>query len=209
MNALLRHVVLGAMVSAASGAFIVFGHYWSVAPSGSTGPLTASTFLVFPFLASVVSFPIAVMCCLIPQRRIGALRVLIVSGMFIMAFFAGIRLGLEVRRQGFADLASRSQLLINAIKEYELKYKQPPVDLNAITPEFLPEIPSTGMGAYPRYTYRVVRDGYDGNPWILEVFTPSGFINFDKFIYYPLQNYPSHWCGQPLEPIRNWVYLHE
>ena len=135
--------------------------------------------------------------------------VIVVSAIFLAVIPCGIRLGRELRRQGFTDLAKRSEPLVNAIKAYEKKYGFPPGELNAIVPEFLPQMPATGMAAYPRYIYRVVQKGHEDNPWMLEVFTPSGILNFDKFIYYPLQNYPRHWCGQPLEPIGDWVYLHE
>ena len=67
------------------------------------------------------------------------------------------------------------------------------------------------MAAYPEYKYlsgEKVKD-YDGNPWVLYVFTPSGGINFDQFLYFPLQNYPSHGYGGSLERIGNWAYVHE
>ena len=50
----------------------------------------------------------------------------------------------------------------------------------------------------------------DGNPWMLTVFTPVGFPDFDQFIYYPSQNYPDYyWGSNPVERIRDWAYVHE
>jgi len=55
------------------------------------------------------------------------------------------------------------------------------------------------MAAYPRYEYRssARTADFDGNPWVLVVRTPSGGINFDQFLYYPLQNYPEEGYGAP------------
>ena len=46
------------------------------------------------------------------------------------------------------------------------------------------------------------------NPWSLEVATSIGILNWDKFVYYPNQQYVSC-CGNRLEPIGDWAYLHE
>lgn len=50
---------------------------------------------------------------------------------------------------------------------------------------------------------------WDDNPWVLYVYTPSGGINFDKFLYFPLQNYPSNGYGGVLRRIGDWAYVHE
>jgi hypothetical protein len=44
---------------------------------------------------------------------------------------------------------------------------------------------------YPDYQYYVGTNAarYGSNPWVLVVHTPSGGINFDQFMYFPLQNY--------------------
>ncbi len=51
--------------------------------------------------------------------------------------------------------------------------------------------------------------GHDNNPWVLIVHTPSGGINFDQFMYFPLQNYPESGYGGWLARIRDWAYVHE
>lgn len=70
---------------------------------------------------------------------------------------------------------------------------------------------STGMAAYPQYEYHTGARAaqYDGNPWVLVVFTPSGGINFDEFLYFPLQNYPRSGYGGSLEQLGDWAYVHE
>jgi hypothetical protein len=52
--------------------------------------------------------------------------------------------------------------------------------------------------------YRIgneAKEKYAGNPWALSVFTPGGGINFDRMLYFPNQNYPTHGYGGTLQPI--------
>ncbi|MHC4091486.1 MAG: hypothetical protein ACYSVY_14650 [Planctomycetota bacterium] len=199
------------MISLAFGVFIVSAYYASVAHTGTDALLSLVPLFVLPVVAAAVALvPLAVLCCISRRLRKISFVVLVASLMLVTAGFTSVRIGLAVRRHGLLKLAQRSAPLVAAIKQYEMRYGHPPPDLRAITPDFLSEIPHTGIGAYPEYDYRIGQgDAQDGNPWMLEVFTPSGILNFDRFIYYPLQNYPSDWCGQPLEPIGDWAYLHE
>jgi len=112
---------------------------------------------------------------------------------------------------GFGKLAERSAPLVKSIYDYEAKYGNAPENLEALVPEFIPSVPNTGMAAYPDYYYMVGERArkWDGNPWILYVETPSGGINFDKFMYFPNQNYPKRGYGGSLERIEDWAYVHE
>ncbi|MEO7297856.1 MAG: hypothetical protein ABI042_04690 [Verrucomicrobiota bacterium] len=101
--------------------------------------------------------------------------------------------------------------MVEAVKKYEQTYGNPPESLEALIPKFLLQVPTTEMGAYPKYEY-VVGDQakrFEGNPWALYVFTPAAGINFDQFMYFPLQNYPKKGYGGWLEQIGDWAYVHE
>lgn len=78
-----------------------------------------------------------------------------------------------------------------------------------MVPEFLERIPKTGMGTYPDYKYWTGSDSFDGNPWALIVSAPSGPLNFDQFMYFPLTNYPATGYGGWLERVGDWAYVHE
>ena len=111
--------------------------------------------------------------------------------------------------EAFRSLAVRSEPLVSAIHRYERANGRPPALLKDLVPRYLSEIPTTGMGAYPRYEYLVgpmARRGYDGNDWILYVDAPSGFMNWNQFFYYPNQRYPNRasWLR-----LGKWAYLHE
>ena len=101
--------------------------------------------------------------------------------------------------------------LVRAIHQYENNTGQPPPDLADLVPDYLPSVPRTGLPAYPDYEYSTghAPDRWDGNPWVLYVLTSSGGINFDQFLYFPLQNYPESGCGGALQRIGAWAYVHE
>ena len=67
------------------------------------------------------------------------------------------------------------------------------------------------MAAYPKFEFVAGQKAldYHENPWVLCVFTPSGGINFDQFMYFPKQNYPETGYGGWLERIGDWAYVHE
>jgi hypothetical protein len=123
----------------------------------------------------------------------------------------GLKFGFWVRAYGFAQLAERSKPLVKAIKEYDARFGQLPASLEGLVPEFLPFVPLTGMAAYPHYEYATGEkaETFDGNPWVLYVNTPNGLINWDMFMYLPLQNYPEKGYGGSLERIGDWAYMHE
>ena len=111
----------------------------------------------------------------------------------------------------FHKLAERSVPLIQAIKEYEIKYDSFPNFLETLVPEFLPSVPQTGMGAYPTYEYMVGVESqkFANNPWCLLIHTSSGILNWDLFIYFPNQEYPKQGYGGVLERVGDWAYVHE
>jgi len=191
------------------GGLIVFADYQAVAPNGSTVLKTLVTFFVLPLLLSIPIIPIAVFCCISRRLRRPALRALAACATFAIVFVASICFGERVRMGGFHALAQRSRPLIEAIQAYEREHGRPPPTLNDLVPNYLPSIPETGMASYPQYRYCVGNeDSYEGNPWVLEVFTSSGILNFDTFFYYPKQNYDSR-HGDALERVGDWAYFHE
>jgi hypothetical protein len=141
-------------------------------------------------------------------RRAAAITVLA-----CVSYYAGFSVGRglrdNIRRDAFHQLATRSRPLIVAIRDFEQRQGHPPASLDALVPEFIPSVPMTGMGAYPRYLYRLGSTNDLGNPWVLAVSTPPGGINFDQFLYLPLTNYPKHAFGGWWEPIEDWAYVHE
>ncbi len=99
--------------------------------------------------------------------------------------------------------------LVNAIKQFEVQRGHPPATLEDLVPDFLPEIPKTGMKAYPDYQYYVGKTArqWGGNPWMLIVSTPSApSFSFDRFVYFPRQDYSRDVYPYPLKRISDWAY---
>ena len=190
-------------------ACILAAEWAAVVPKGTEMGLWFVGFLVLPMLAALPAFFVGLIGLLFRRLRPHAALLAVCSAVFFMSFVAAVRLGDAVRMRAFARLAERSKPLVVAIRAYEQKHGRPPDSLRALVPEFLPDVPATGMRAYPDYKYSVATNGYEGNPWVLSVFTPSGGINFDQFMYFPLTNYPKRGYGGWLERVGDWAYVHE
>jgi hypothetical protein len=165
---------------------------------------------LLPMLA-LIGVAVCPFLLLSARRRRSALIGLLASVTCLVSFVIGVILGAHVRHKAFIGLAERSRPVVAAIRQYEAQHGKPPETLATLVPEFFTSIPQTGMGAYPGYEYFVGEKAakYDGNPWAIVVFTPSGGINFDKFMYFPLQNYPEKGYGGRLQRIGDWAYVHE
>lgn len=181
-----------------------------------TAPFGSQVFVWLTIWGFVLVVPALFACALAPlllffrRTRLFGIRAVIGSIVIIVAVYAGILLGERVRMLAFHGLAERSAPLVRAIRAYEVRHGTPPTDLAALVPGFLPAIPGTGMAAYPSYRYYAGERAanYEGNPWVLSVFTPRG-TNFDEFNYFPLQNYPNSEQPSRVEQISDWVYFYE
>lgn len=185
--------------------------YLAVAPIGSGLFLGLEVVLLLPFLVALMALFVLPFQLFSRRLRAFAIRYLIAAVVFLAAALIGLFLGVRVRTTAFEKLAERSAPLIQAIRSYEAQHGAPPPDLDALVPGFLPSVPRTGMAAYPEYGYFVTKTADEklGNPWVIIINTPSGGINFDEFMYFPLQNYPEKGYGGSLQRIRDWAYLHE
>ena len=169
----------------------------------------AYLFVLLTVVAIPLFFGALIGLCFRKFRSISAVSALC-SGVYLIAYFVSPKMGDEVRMNAFHRLAERSKPLVDAVRAYEEKHGRPPASLEALVPEFIASVPTTGMKAYPKYEYAVVTNANDhGNPWIITIFTPSGGINFDQFMYWPLTNYPARGYGGWIERVGDWAYVHE
>lgn len=185
--------------------------YQAVAPLGHWSLL----FFELPYLFGILAAAIAVVALpfLLIRRtsRMLVLAWLIAAMAYLPLALGGLILGRSIRSWGFDRLAMRSAPLVSAIRAYTDANGHPPSALGELVPAYLPRVPRTGIMAYPDYHYYAGTNAsrYDTNPWVLVVHTPSGGINFDQFMYFPLQNYPVRGYGGSLARIRDWAYVHE
>jgi hypothetical protein len=193
-------------------AYFPFSQWMSTARVGTQLFLWGQLIYGFLLIASGLATPALLVCLLFQRTRRQSFTVLIFTILFIPCCIAGITLGHRTRTAGMRSFVHRSQPLVAAIKKYEQDHSVPPKTLNDLVPVYIPAVPSTGMMAYPDFKYHTgnnAKKEYEGNPWALSVFTPSGGINFDMMLYFPNQNYPELGYGGRLEHIGDWAYVHE
>ena len=185
--------------------------YSAVAPQGSTAFLWLKLLIILPLLFAVFVLMVSPLLMIFRTFRASAVHTFFTAAIFTFATIVALVLAAPIRMHAFEDLAERSEPLVTAIHAYETKNGVPPPNLASLVPEFLSTVPPTGMAAYPEYQYFVGEKAasYEGNPWVLYIFTPAGGINFDSFMYFPRQNYPDHGYGGSLERVADWVYVHE
>ncbi|KOR27441.1 hypothetical protein TI03_06900, partial [Achromatium sp. WMS1] len=84
------------------------------------------------------------------------LQILLFAMAFILTAIQFLVLLDSARFTAFERLAERSKPLATAIKQYEKLKGKPPSTLDELVPQFLSNIPGTGMPAYPNYEYKVI-----------------------------------------------------
>ncbi len=203
-------VIVGALII---NGFALFAQWYAVSPQGSDKFIYISVFSVFPLLLAILLIVISPIGLIFKKTRNISKPLLFSNLIYILLAILLMMAGSSLRKQAFHDLAKDSQPLIVAIKKYEVDNKNPPSSLNKLIPKYISSIPLTGMGAYPEYKYFVVTEKYKAawheNPWVLYVDTPSGFLNWDQFLYFPRGNYPKTGYSGVLVRYGDWAYLHE
>jgi hypothetical protein len=185
--------------------------YQAVAPVGHSSLLFFELPYMFGILAAAIAIIVLPFLLIRRTSRMLVLAWLIAAAAYLPLAIGGLILGSRVRSWGFERLALRSAPLVSAIRAYTETNSHPPSALGELVPAYLPRVPRTRIMAYPDYHYYAGTNAarYDTNPWVLVVYTPSGGVNFDQFMYFPLQNYPKRGYGGSLARIRDWAYVHE
>ncbi|MFD2157373.1 hypothetical protein ACFSW8_00505 [Rubritalea tangerina] len=197
-------------VVAAAPAIVLFD-YLAVSPIGSDVFLWFKMIFVFGCFAALLGVVVLPFFLIFKKWRKATVAWLLLSVCFLAASLVGFVVGNNVRKMAFEGLAERSMVLVEAVHSYEETKGYPPESLVDLVPEYIDAVPSTGMMAYPEYRYSVGEDAkyFSGNPWVLRVPAPSGGINFDEFLYFPLQNYPASGYGGQLVKVGKWAYSRE
>jgi hypothetical protein len=119
--------------------------------------------------------------------------------------------GYDPRKEGVRKIQKRGDVIIAALERFRKDTGSYPDRLDALVPKYLPEIPSTGAVAYPKFMYS--RDLYKPEKmepatyFSLKVDTGVA-TNFDFIIYVPDRNYRPAMGGR-VERIGDWAYIHE
>lgn len=131
-----------------------------------------------------------------------------IPSIFFIACIICLIAGDQLRMFEFSELAKRSEPLIEAIEKYEKDVGNPPQTLGMLVPAFIKKVPSTGMGAYPRFEFDVLE--LDGKKvWELKVPCSIGFVNWDVFFYRSSKKYETREHGGTVTKMGDWAYVHE
>jgi MFS family permease len=204
-------IAAGVVIPAAIGAVTALAAYYPVGqvlPASSLFILTGTVGLVV--LAAVVM----VLAGIFYSIWVGSWRPVVLSAIVGIVMIPSVLLAMTshsaLRVPAFHLLAARSVPLVQAIETYEHEKGAPPGALDDLVPEYLAEVPRTGMSAYPTYEYAPGPGYYcsDNTSWNISILV-GDVLNWDMFFYCPGQDYPAKAGGDPVEVIGAWAYLHE
>ncbi|GAA5494490.1 hypothetical protein Rhal01_00651 [Rubritalea halochordaticola] len=185
--------------------------YVAVAPIGTGMFLSGLAIMGMLLLATLPAIIVLPFLLLNKRLRKPALRWWSVCIVYTGLFIASVLIGNKIRMAEFAALAKRSAPLVTAIADYTAQHGSPPENLQELVPQYLEEVPRTGIMAYPEYKYEVApqAERYHSNPWVLYIPCTSGGLNWDEFVYLPQQNYDAEMSHDYYERVHDWGYLHE
>lgn len=184
--------------------------YYSVSGHGDWA-LPSNEMIVWLCLLAMVIMAISVVGIFFPKLRSAALAVFIGTGVLVTLSIASLKSADNIRIKGFERLAQEAAPLVETIHVYHDYFGHPPKSLEELEVVFPPNHAIKG-DELPEFQYvqgELARERYHGNPWVLILETPTGPLRWDRFIYYPLQNYPPLASGGWFEKVGKWGYLHE
>ena len=189
----LRPWHVGATLAASSIACLVgeAGGIWlATRPRGSAALYDVATIvLTCTIMAGVFVVPGALIGLILRDTRRYAAAVLAAAALHAILLLALERPLHQWRLRRFERALASSGTLIAAIRSFEQAERRSPFALAELVPRYLPAVPGTGMGGYPRYEY--LRRPENGD-WGLSI--PVGSIPMDwtALEYDPRGEYPPY-----------------
>jgi hypothetical protein len=178
----------------ALGGAVVLADWWSVQPRGSEVPKSMLELMVLVGIPPLVLlFVLWGLLLLVISRNIARAKARFAAAFFFLlafvAFAFACRVGHVVRTRGFEVIAVSGAPLIDAIEAYIADHAVPPDSLDELVPDYLNEIPRTGLAAYPEFIYYWYRpDDY----W--RVFVPVGSaLEWTQMVYSSSGQYGRSW----------------
>jgi hypothetical protein len=190
--------------------YILGVSYYSVSGYGDWG-LPSQELVVWLCLLGMVIMAVSVLGIFLSRIRCAAVAVFIGSGLLVTLGVAALKSSDAIRMQGFERLAGEAAPLVEAINAYYEEHGAPPESLEQLQVSYPPGHTIKGDNL-PEFTYvpdNRATERYHGNPWVLILDAPTGPLKWDKFLYYPLQNYPPLGHGGWFEKVGEWAYVHE
>lgn len=190
--------------------YTIGSSYLSVSGYGDWG-LPSQELVTWLCLLGMAIMAVSILGVFFNRTRCASIAVVIGSGMLVTFSVIALKSADGIRLQGFERLSREAAPLVAAIHSYNEKFGYPPENLDVLQVNYPPGHSIEG-GELPDFEYLSgdrARERYHGNPWVLMLETPTGPLRWDRFLYYPLQNYPPLSYGGWLEAVGEWAYVHE
>lgn len=187
----------------------------SVSPTFARNAKWIASFIAIPFfaisLAGVVAGPLCLLLALGYRKKLylstGALVIgiiLIECSVHMWQFIGWYNTPQyrETFRKAFVGVTIRAEPLVDALQKYREDKGMYPAVLELLVPNYIPDIPNTGLAGY--HEFRYYRHGTD--EFKLCVKTSRNPLNFDEFVFLSDHKYPN---TPEYEAVDDWVYFHE
>ena len=139
--------------------------------------------------------------------RARVLTAVVFAGTLTVLFVPAFRVAQRVRMQSFHVAANRAEPVIMAIEKHVANTGAPPATLQHLVPAYIAAIPDRLPPIEIQWGPEIPK-AYRGNEWILSA-SVAWLLSFDRFLYFPNQQYPERGYGGTLERIGRWAYVHE
>jgi hypothetical protein len=197
----------GALVGVALGglpSFLNVAVHWASVFGPRLWVIPGTEFFTVVPLGALLLLPLSLCAALLPRIRAAAGPTALAAVVVLGLSLGSLELGWWIRNLGLARLARQSAPLVAAIHQWRRETGAPPSSLDLLPLDLRRTLPDFQYVVGPE-----AERSYHGNPWVLVLDTSTGLINWDLFLYYPLQNYPEVGHGGWLERIDDWAYVHE
>jgi hypothetical protein len=164
------------------------------------------------FVVGIIGVPIGVLFSAFRPTRQNWLVVtqLAITG---IAAVLSIFLYAQLQKTGARRATQQGEVIVEAIRAYEVKTGELPASLDELVPRELESIPETGMGGFPSFEYIFKTAEADESEHIFSSYELRvnlfKLVQFDCLVYWPEGNYPDSMYGGGVERIGDWAYVHE
>jgi hypothetical protein len=175
-----RILGMGARLGVVAGGLIVAGAV-ALESFGGGRDLGHVLLLVACFAIVIVGTLSLFFSVLVPWRN-AALSALVAGATATPLLLAGFPLVSGASELALERLVRRSEPLVTAVRAFESRHGRPPPHLEALVPEFLPSLPTTGLPDAPSYAYKLdPASGDSPSSWRLGI-ELGGVFDFDELV---------------------------
>ena len=128
---------------------------------------------------------------------------------FCLLFVVALRGYKKVRSVAMMNAALTGSRISEALDRYRADHGAYPDEFDDLVPQYVDQIPFTGMVGYPQFYYKSGANIPGSGGYEIGINCPIAVLNWDKFFYWPSKAYPKSIYGGSVEPIGDWAYVHE